>query len=70
MKNVFEKKESLLFDYIHRRAHKLKDLEIYLESVTMLHEEFTRRIIASFAAKVEIVYGDIVRSRILHTMRC
>ena len=35
----------------------------------MLHENFTRRIIGSSAAKVEIVYGDIIQSRILHTMR-
>lgn len=70
MGNAFEKGESLLFDHIHRRAHKSEGLETYPESVTMLHEELTPRIIASSAAIVEIVYGDIIRSRILHTTRC
>ena len=69
MGNAFEEGESLLFDHIHRRAHTSDGLITYPESIIMLHENFTRRIIGSSAAKVEIVYGDIIQSRILHTMR-
>ena len=69
MGNAFEEGESLLFDHIHRRAHTSDGLKTYPESIIMLHENFTRRITGSSAAKAKIVYGDIIHSRILHTMR-
>jgi hypothetical protein len=36
----------------------------------MRHEEFTHQILASSAAKVEVVYGRAVQKRILQTMTC
>ena len=70
MGNAFRQGESLLFDHLHRRSIKSKGLEQYPQTVIDAHEEFTRQLMASSAAKVEIVYGRIVQRRILQTMSC
>ncbi|KAL9037621.1 MAG: hypothetical protein Q9180_003614 [Flavoplaca navasiana] len=70
MGNAFRQGESLLFDHVHRRSAKSEGLEQYPQAVISAHEEFTRQIMASSAAKVEVIYGRIVQRRILQTMSC
>ncbi|KAL8718671.1 MAG: hypothetical protein Q9225_004224 [Loekoesia sp. 1 TL-2023] len=70
MGNGFKEGESLIFDHIHRRDPKSQGLKTYPEAVLAAHEDRTRRIMASSAAKVEVVYGRVVQNRILQTMRC
>ena len=70
MGNAFRQGESLLFDHLHRRSAKSEGLEQYPQCVISAHEEFTRQLMASSAAKVEIIYGRIVQRRILQTMTC
>lgn len=70
MGNGFQEGESLIFDHIHRRDPQSHGLKKYPEPVLAAHEDRTRRIMASSAAKVEVMYGRVVQKRILQTMRC
>lgn len=70
MGNGFQEGETLLFDHLHRRSVKSEGLDQYPQAVINAHEEFTYQIMASSAAKVEVVYGRTVQKRILQTMKC
>lgn len=70
MGNGFEKGKTLLFDHLHRRSEKSEGLQKYPDAVIEAHEEFTHQIMASSAAKVEVVYGGSVQRRIYQTMKC
>lgn len=69
MGNAFRKGDTLIYDYLHRRSRRSEGLTTYPTNVLNAHEEFTRRILESSAAKVEIVYGKAVQKRILETMK-
>ena len=70
MGNAFQEGETLLFDYLHRRSVKSEGFDQYPQAVISAHEEFTHQIMASSAAKVEVVYGHAVQKRILQTTTC
>jgi hypothetical protein len=69
MGTAFQEGETLLFDHLHRRSRESDCIEQYPQTVLDTHEEFTHQIMASSAAKVEIVYGRSVQKRILQTMK-
>lgn len=54
MGNGFQEGESLIFDHIHRREPKSRGLMKYPQAVLSAHEDRTRYIMASSAAKVEV----------------
>ena len=62
--NAF-RQNTLMFDHIHRRSCNCEDIENYPPQVLQVHEGFTKRIMASSAAKVEIAYGQKVRDRFI-----
>ena len=70
MGNGFQEGKTLLFDHLHRQSAKSEGLKTYPETVINAHEDFTRQIMGSSAAKVEIVYGRHVQKRILKIMKC
>lgn len=70
MGNGFREGKTLLFDHLHRQSAKSEGLRTYPETVINTHEDFTRQIMGSSAAKVEIVYGRHVQKRILKIMKC
>ena len=65
MGNAFQEGYTLIFDHIHRREPKSEGLEVYPEEVIRCHEDFTQQICESMVAKVEVVYGDKIKDRIL-----
>ncbi|PCH05607.1 Hypothetical protein PENO1_021470 [Penicillium occitanis (nom. inval.)] len=67
MGNAYQPGETLLFDHIHRREARSEAIEKYPSNVLQCHEDFTSAIAQSMQAKVEIVYGQKVQSRLLQT---
>jgi hypothetical protein len=65
MNNNAFRQNTLMFDHIHRRSCNCEDIENYPPQVLQDHEDFTKRIMASSAAKVEIAYGQKVRDRLV-----
>ena len=65
MGNAFQEGHTLIFDHISRRESKSEGLEAYPEEVIRCHEDFTQQICESMVAKVEVVYGDKIKDRIL-----
>lgn len=57
MNNNAFRENTLMFDHIHRRSCNCEDIENYPPQVLQVHEDFTKRIMAPSAAKVEIEYG-------------
>ena len=70
MGNGFQEGKTLLFDHLHQQSVRSDGLKTYSETVINTHEDFTRQIMGSSAAKVEIVYGCHVQKRILKIMKC
>jgi len=70
MGNAFHegKTGSLIFDHVHRQSSNSEGIQDYPQEVVAVHEDFTRRIIESSSAKVEIIYGQVAQKRILATM--
>ena len=70
MGNAFRegKTGSLIFDHVHRQSSNSEGIQDYPQEVVAVHEDFTRRIIESSSAKVEIIYGQVAQKRILATM--
>jgi hypothetical protein len=56
---------TLMYDHLHRRSIDCEDINNYPSQVLHVHEDFSKRIMASSSAKVELVYGQKVRDRIL-----
>lgn len=67
MGNAYQPGGTLLFDHIHRREARSEAIEKYPSNVLQCHEDFTSAIAQSMQAKVEIVYGQKVQSRLLQT---
>lgn len=69
LNNGFTKKNSPMYDHLHRRHSKSEGLQDYPEPVIRVHEELTNRIEDSAEAKVEIVYGRKVQERLLRNLK-
>lgn len=67
MGNAYQPGETLLFDHVHRREARSEAIEKYPSNVLECHESFTDAIGQSMQAKVEIIYGQKVQSRLLKT---
>ncbi|KAK1769649.1 hypothetical protein QBC33DRAFT_604725 [Phialemonium atrogriseum] len=65
MGNAYEPGKTLVFDHIHRRDARSEGIEKYHPELLNCHEEYTDKIGQSMMAKVEILYGEKVQSRVL-----
>lgn len=61
MGNLFDGDKSLIFDQIHRRERESRGLEEFPEPVVNCHNDFTKAVMESSEAKVEIIWGKVVR---------
>jgi hypothetical protein len=65
MGNGFRSEETLIYDHLHRRCAQSRGLEEYPGLVLQTHENFTYRVMESSAAKVEIIYGKQMETRLI-----
>lgn len=65
MGNGFVEGVSFVFDHLHRRHASSEGLQDYPDEVIDCHERFTQSLRDSMRAKVEIVYGAVIQSRML-----
>ena len=65
MENGWHEHDTLLFDHLHRRSRKSEGFQTFPENVGNIHEDFTRQLQDSSAAKVEVAYSSTVRTLIL-----
>lgn len=68
MGNVYNT-ETLLFDHVHRREATSEAIKQYPSEILAHHENFTRSIMESMRAKVEVVWGLKVQQRLIETCR-
>jgi hypothetical protein len=65
---AFQAGETLIYDQLHRRRATSEGLEEYPPKIIRQHEDFTMKILESSEAKVEVIYGAIVRDRLFFVL--
>ena len=69
MGNAYREGDTLIYDHLHRRSRKSEGFATYPQNVLKTHVDFTYRLLASSAAKVEIVYGKPAQRHMLQAMK-
>ncbi len=69
MGNAYRGGDTLIYDYLYRRSRKSEGFATYPQNVLKTHVDFTYRLLALSATKVEIVYKKPAQRHMLQAMK-